>query len=284
MTVIYIDTLFLLNAIVDYLLLLASAKVAGEPLRRGRFALGAVFGGLYACALFLPGLGFLARPLCRVAAAVLMVLAAFWGTRRLLRQILLFFCLAFAFGGGVMAVSLLGRRGLSLEGGVIYSGMDLKIVLLSAAGCYAVLTLLFKKWARHTRAAGELLPVTLFLGDKSVSFLALLDTGATLSDPISGRPVLVAQRECAAPLLPDGLLPHCLDDPAGFLAGLDREDWRSRFRLLPYRAVGVEHSMLLALRVDGARVNGRDWGPSLVALSPGPVSDGGRYSALVGAE
>ena len=142
MTVIYIDTLFLLNTLVDYLLLLASARVAGEPLRRGRFALGAVLGGLYACAIFLPGMGFLSRPLCRVAAAVLMVLCAFWGTRRLLRQTLVFASLAFAFGGGVMAVSLLGHRGLSLEGGVVYSGMDLKIVLLSAAGCYAVLNMM----------------------------------------------------------------------------------------------------------------------------------------------
>lgn len=284
MTVIYIDTLFLLNAIVDYLLLLSSAKVAGEPLRRGRFALGAVLGGLYACAIFLPGLGFLARPLCRVASAVLMVLCAFCGTRRLLRQTLIFACLAFAFGGGVMAVSLLGRQGLSLEGGVIYSGMDLKIVLLSAAGCYAVLTLLFKKWARHTRSAGELLPVTLFLGEKTASFLALLDTGNTLSDPISGRPVLVAQRECISPLLPENLLPERLDDPAGFLARLEDQDWRSRFRLLPYRTVGVEGGLLLALRVDGAQIGGCRWGPSLVALSPGPVSDGGTYSALVGAD
>ena len=30
MTVIYVDTLFLLNAMVDYLLLLASARLAGE--------------------------------------------------------------------------------------------------------------------------------------------------------------------------------------------------------------------------------------------------------------
>jgi len=284
MTVIYIDTLFLLNAIVDYLLLLASARVAGEPLRRGRFALGAALGGLYACAIFLPGLGFLAQPPCRVAAAVLMVLTAFWGTRRLLRQILVFACLSFAFGGGVLAVSLLGRRGLSLEGGVVYSGMDLKIVLLSAAGCYAVLTLLFQKWARHTRFSGELLPVTLFLGEKSASFLALLDTGNTLSDPVSGRPVLVAQRECISPLLPEGLLPERLQDPAGFLAQLEDEVWRGRFRLLPYRAVGVEGGLLLALRVDGARIGARSWGTSLVALSPGPVSDGGAYSALVGAE
>ena len=40
MTVIYVDTLFLLNALVDYLLLLAAARLAGEPLRRVRFALG----------------------------------------------------------------------------------------------------------------------------------------------------------------------------------------------------------------------------------------------------
>mgnify|MGYP007086323845 CR=1 FL=1 len=31
MTVIYVDTLFLLNTMVDYLLLLASARLAGEP-------------------------------------------------------------------------------------------------------------------------------------------------------------------------------------------------------------------------------------------------------------
>lgn len=64
-TVIYVDTLFLLNTMVDYLLLLASARLAGEPLARLRFALGAVLGGLYAVAIFLPGMGFLARPLCR---------------------------------------------------------------------------------------------------------------------------------------------------------------------------------------------------------------------------
>ena len=62
MTVIYVDTLFLLNTMVDYLLLLASARLAGEPLARLRFALGAVLGGLYAVAIFLPGWPFSAIP------------------------------------------------------------------------------------------------------------------------------------------------------------------------------------------------------------------------------
>ena len=150
MTVIYIDTLFLLNALVDYLLLLAAARLAGEPLRRWRFALGAGLGGVYAVAIFLPGLSFLAHPLCRLASVALMMVVSYGGSRRLLRQGLLFVALTCAFGGGVVAIGLLGGTGLSLGNGVFYSALDLKVVLLSAAVCYGVLTLVFRRLAQHS--------------------------------------------------------------------------------------------------------------------------------------
>ena len=280
MTVIYVDTLFLLNALVDYLLLLASARLAGEPLSRPRFLLGAALGGLYAAGIFLPGLGFLARPPCRLAAAAVMVLAAFWNSRRLLRQTVIFFALSCALGGGVLAVGLLGGRGLSLRGGVLYSGMDLTILLLSAAGCYALLTLALRGAARHTGPGGELLTVRLTLGARSLALTALADTGNTLSDPVTGRPVVVAEGEALEGLLPAGLRPD-LADPAGWLEGLEGP-WQRRFRLVPYRAVGVERGLLLALRLDKVQVGEADWGPALAALSPTPVSDGGSYRALVG--
>ena len=285
MTVIYVDTLFLLNAMVDYLLLLASARLAGEPLARLRFLLGAALGGLYAVAIFLPGLSFLARPPCRLAAAVLMVLAAFWKSRRLLRQVVIFLALSCAFGGGVLAIGLLGGRGLTLSNGVLYSGMDLKIVLLSAAGCYGALTLLFQRTGRHTAAAGELRPVRLTLGERQVSLTALVDTGNTLTDPATGRPVLVAEADCVEELLPPGIRPSPADlrDPAGALERLE-DPWRRRFRLLPYRSVGVDRGLLLAVRVDQVQVGEEDRGPMLTALSPTPVSDGGGYRALLGAD
>ena len=285
MTVIYVDTLFLLNAAVDYLLLLASARLAGEPLARLRFLLGAALGGMYAVAIFLPGLSFLARPPCRLAAAVLMVLAAFWKSRRLLRQVVIFLALSCAFGGGVLAIGLLGGRGLTLSNGVLYSGMDLKIVLLSAAGCYGALTLLFQRTGRHTAAAGELRPVRLTLGERQVSLTALVDTGNTLTDPATGRPVLVAEADCVEELLPPGIRPSPADlrDPAGALERL-KDPWRRRFRLLPYRSVGVDRGLLLAVRVDQVQVGEEDRGPMLAALSPTPVSDGGGYRALLGAD
>ena len=286
MTVIYIDTLFLLNALVDYLLLLAAARLAGEPLRRIRFALGAALGGAYAVAIFLPGLFFLSHPLCRVASAALMMVVSYGGSRRLLRQGILFIALTCAFGGGVVAIGLLGGTGLSLGRGGFYSALDLKVVLLSAAVCYGVLTLVFQRLARHSAAGGELIDIKLKLGDRSVTLTALVDTGNTLTDPVSGRPAVVAEGERAAGLFPRDRRPASSDlrDPAAALPRLGTGEWRSRFRLLPYRSVGVDRGLLLAVRVDSLELDGRGRGPVLVALSPTPVSDGGGYQALVGAE
>ena len=284
MTVIYLDTLFLLNAVMDYLLLLCSARLAGEELHRLRMAAGGVLWGVYAAAAVLPGAEFLLHPLCKIGSAVLMVLVGLGGSRRLLRQSILFFALACAFGGGVLAIGLLGGGGLSLGGGLIYSGMDVKIVLLSAAGCYVLFTLAMSRVGRHTAAAGELVPLRLRLLDREVSFTALVDTGNTLTDPLSDRPVIVAEASSLSGLFPKRLAPTAedLNAPDRVLERLNTGRWRGRFRLLPYRAVGVECALLLAVRVDSLLVDGRDRGGALVAFSPTAVSDGGGYRALVG--
>lgn len=284
MTVIYIDTLFLLNAAVDYLLLLAAARLAGEPLRRWRFALGAALGGGYAVAIFLPGLAFLAHPLCRIASMLLMLLAAYGGSRHLLRQGVLFIVLTCAFGGGVVAIGLLGGTGLSLGNGVFYSALDVKVVLLSAAMCYGALTLIFQRIGRHSAADGELVSAKLRLGERSVVLTALVDTGNTLTDPVSGRPVAVAEGESLHGLFPGDHRPDTADlrDPAAALTRLGTGEWQGRFRLLPYRSVGVDRGLLLAVRADALELNGRERGPVLVALSPTPVSDGGGYKVLIG--
>ena len=284
MTVVYIDALFLLNFVVDYLLLLCAGRLAGEVLHRGRLALGAALAGAYAAAVFLPGMGFLLHPLCKLAAAVLALLIGYGGSRRLLRVTLVFFAVSAAIAGGILALELLGGRGLTLENGVFSSAMDLRLILLSAAGCYVVITLLFQRSARHTAARQELVPAVLTLDGRRVALTALVDTGNTLTDPATGRPVMVAEGEKVAGLFPSGQAPDEADlrDPVAALERLSQAGFLGRCRLLPYQAVGVECGMLLSLRLDGARVGREDYGTLLVALSPNRLSDGGGYSALIG--
>ncbi len=284
MTVVYIDSLFLLNFVVDYLLLLCAGRMAGEVLHRGRLAAGAALGAAYAAAVCFPGMGFLLHPLCKLGAAVLALLAGYGGSRRFLRVSLIFFAVSAAFGGGIFALELLGNRGLSLRNGIFYSTMDLRLILLSAALCYAGFTLLFQRAARHSAVRRELLPAVLTLDGRRVALTALVDTGNTLTDPATGRAVMVAEGEKLSGLFPAGQAPdrQALRDPVGTMERLSRAGWQGRCRLLPYQAVGVECGMLLSLRLDEARVGGEDYGSLLVALSPTRLSDGGGYSALIG--
>lgn len=283
MTVVYLDALFLLNFVVDYLLLLAAGRLAGEVLHRGRLALGAALGAGYAAAVFLPGMGFLLYPLCKLAAGVLSLLVGYGGSRRLLRVSLVFFAVSAAFGGGILALELLGGQGLTLENGILYSAMDLRLILLSAAACYVVVTLLFQRTAKHSAVRRELVPAVLTLEGRRVVLTALVDTGNTLTDPATGRPVMVAEGEKMAGLFPKDQAPGAeeLRDPVAALERLSGLGLRCR--LLPYQAVGVECGMLLAVRLDGAKIGNEDYGKLMVALSPNRLTDGGGYCALIGA-
>lgn len=280
MQIIYVDTLFLLNSIVDYFLLLSAARVAGEPLARFRFFLGATLGGFYAVSIFYAP--FLNTPLYKCLLCILILLVAYGKSRRLLRQSIIFLALSFAFAGGILALSFGGGEPLSLGSGVFYSTMDLKMVLLSAAVCYFFLTMVFQNFGSHSRLQGDLVSLVLTLGSKSINFTALVDTGNTLKDPITGNTVIVVEGELLAPFFPTTLSSQQLFHPTEYLSQLRTEHFANRLRLLPYQAVGVQ-GLLLVVKVDKILLNGSPLTGQLVALSPTPVCDGGNYHALVGA-
>lgn len=90
MDIIYIDRLFLLNLVLDYLIVLCSARLCGIKLRRARYAAAAVFGALYAVLSLLPGLAFFKLWPVKLICGLLMALIAFGGEDKLWRCCLTF--------------------------------------------------------------------------------------------------------------------------------------------------------------------------------------------------
>ena len=286
MTVVYIDSLFLLNLMLDYLLLRVSARICGQYVPVLRLGLGALFGAVYAVCAFLPGGGFLTQPVIKIMVGILLALIAFGGRRRLLRLTGVFFACACALGGGTLMISLLGNGGLTYPNGIPATSLDLKVLLLSAAGIYLLLTLCMRCLGRYSKLKREVVPVTLFLEGQQVKVDALVDTGNTLSDPLSDARVMVAEWEAVQPLFSGKveLEEEALREPAACAQALGVVLGPGRVRLLPYRAVGVETGMLLALRLDGALIDGARTERLLVALCPGKLAANGNYTALIGAE
>ena len=171
MQVIYVDSLFFLNLCIDYLLCLVSARVCGLCLKRLRYFFAALIGACYAVAVFLPGMGFLSRPLCKLAAALLMGLAAFGGEAKMLRCCAVFLSVSAAFGGAVWAISLAGGEFFSYG---VYLPVSLRTLVLSFALCYGGISLLFRRRAKLMEKRRVQVSLV-FLGRES-RFMALLDT------------------------------------------------------------------------------------------------------------
>lgn len=294
MTVIYIDSVFTLNALMDYLLLLSAARLAGLPLRRRRYVCAALIGGAYAAAVFLPGLGFLAEAPVKLAAGVLMSLIAYGGEEKLLRLTVLFFAVSCAMAGCILGLGLLAGGGVPAVRGVFYTNINARGLLISGMAAYAVLSVVFRGLAGHG-VKGGLLPVRVCIGGRTVELTALWDSGSGLRAP-DGRAVLVT-----APGALDGaLVPAAarllaregLETPERILEPLREVQPSLRPRLMPYRAVGTSQGLLLAIRTDWTDINGTRYPGLTAALSPsalgmgytalwgGPAGKGGRHEHL----
>lgn len=277
MKTIYVDEMFLLNLVINYFIVLATAKLCALPLKRIRFVLAAALGALYSVLILLPSLRALASPVMKLCLGAAITLVAFGNAKRLLRPFFAFLAVSACFGGAVMGASLLSG-GLVSDG--FFIGASMKTLVLSFGASYFVITLVFNRLER--RRARETLSVSLSLCGKTVSFNALRDTGNELYDPISGLPVMVAGAELAKQLLPDECFAALELGATEFLQALSGyEPLKSRFRLVPYNAVGVSSGLLPVFRPDALSLGGKKRDNLLVGLSSTKMSSNGEFSAVV---
>lgn len=281
---VYIDSVFLLNAITDYLLFLVTARLAGIPLRRCRYGLAALFGGMYAVAVFLPGGAFLSAAPAKIAVGCMMALIAYGGEIQLLRLTLLWFAVSCGFAGAVFGLGIL-LGGVPLLRGIFFTDVNVKVLAAAFAAGYLLISLVFRGVTKHGME-GQLLPVHLKVCGKSVELTALWDSGNALREPSSGQSVLVLAPGQLDAVLPNSvrklLTPEGLRNPAELLEPLLQAAPELRPRLLPYRAVGNAGGLLLTVQVEQAIIAGEFYVNLRAALSPTVLGSG--YGALWGGE
>lgn len=272
-TVVYIDSVFILNAATDYLLLLITARLAGLVLRRGRYLVAAAVGGAYAAAAYLPGWAFLTAAPVKCAAGVTLCLIAFGQEERLGRLTALFFMVSCALAGCVLGLDLLTGA----------AGTEARTFLLAALGAWALMGVLFRTAAR-VHAAGTRLSARVDVGGRVTDLTALYDSGNALTD--GGRPALVVSPETARRLFPARiaarLSPEALRNPSGLVEPLMRDAPSLRPRLTPYHSVGASAGLLLTVESDWTEVGGIRYQGLRLALSPTEFGTG--YTALWGGE
>jgi stage II sporulation protein GA (sporulation sigma-E factor processing peptidase) len=288
MRVIYIDALFFLNLAVNYLLLLGTGHFSGYPFSRRRLLVSALFGAAYAVLACMPDFTFLNSVAAKAFSAVSMVYIGYgYGDIRSFgKRLLLFLLVSIVFGGGVFAAYIAGGGTPdSFNDGIIYARIPLKVLVISILVCYGIVSIFFGGAGRHGAFSRETAKVRVRYDDRENCFTALIDTGNTLRDPVTGAQVIVAEPEAVKAVFPAeirGLIDReSVRDPAALMEVLATTAHAVRFRLIPFRTVDTECGMMIVFRPDCVEIGGKKKKRILVALSPVGISEGAGYCALV---
>ena len=138
------------------------------------------------------------------------------------------------------------------------------------------LLILLMAYCRHSgKRSREVVPVQICRNGNCIRVNALVDTGNTLRDPISGQQVLVLSAAAAGRLT--GLRPEQIRDPLGTLT----DQVIPGLRLIPYRAVGTSGAVMLGMQFEDVRI-GHKSRRCIVAFAPEGLEEDGGIQALAG--
>lgn len=226
---IYIDSLFLLNFTMNLYLLLLLNKSLGRTATRKRLLAGAAMGGMGYCLMLLLPVG---NALVKILFSVVLVNGGtlFWvfrphSVKAFLKILESGFLYSFLMGGGLFLL--------------MNQGTFFRKYMMSVTGillCGGLLWLLFYNRAIPKRKVGtDICKVELSGGGESrITVQAIVDTGNSLKEPISGKPVSVLDKTVFDILWKD--------EPPKV------------FRAIPYRSVGCEKGIMRGYEVPEMRI------------------------------
>lgn len=247
---VYIDEMFLINTLTNFLLLTAASKASGENLRIHRALAAACLGGIYGVFMIFPNLKPYTSLFFRFVFSAVMLFAAFGKRKSFLKIFLGFYVCVFIFAGITVVFMNMGMRAVIYKGNLYFDFPAGGFILLAA-----VLTFIINRISVYFKSLlikkGIRCNIFIKYKDKSISAEGIFDTGNFLCDPISKKPVAVADIRAVCGLFGDE-----------FAAAVTNGDYAGALSmepsfLIPYRVVGNDNGFLIALKPDIFEINGK---------------------------
>ncbi len=265
------DVLIFLNSLVDYFLLLATAKITGEKTKTFRTVLSALLGGLSSIYIYLPQQKVMVEFLYKTTVAFILTLICykFSGIKKYIKNVAVFLGVSCAYGGIMFALwTVFKPYGMVINNSVVYFSISpLMLVIFSTIG-YIVFTLSFKIFKKTCQTA-ERCKILVTADGKQISLNAIADTGNSLEDIFSDSDIIIADKAKVISLFGDI---HPFDD----------SKYAHLYRLLPCNTVSGDGSLegfrceKATVEADGKRIV---LNKPILAVSKVPLNED--YNAII---
>ena len=278
---VYADVLVALNILLTYILIVASRVVCKIPANKWAVMVASIVGGISSLIIFYDNVGVVFSCLYKIITGAIIVGIAFLpkGLKSFLKVFFSFIGVSFLFGGSMYALEItLHPKNIMFSNGTVYFDMSVTYLVVSVLVIYGVFLLADYLITKHNHKGGKC-QLEITYNNASVNMTALIDTGNTLTDGLSGRAVIVAELSAVSPLFSRE---EMLFFKKGSFENIP-ESLNKIFRLIPCKAVTGE-SLLMAFLPDAVKITDKDKAYETsfctVALTEKSLSQG-EYKALL---
>lgn len=285
--VIYVDILILENFLINYLLLYIVDRFCRKNASRWRLMAAAGIGAVYVLVIFFPKLNIFCTLLMKLMMSMIMIIVSFLPQRLkdFIKELILFYLEAFIIGGCIFAIFYLSNFGPVYNKGILMVEVSPIYIILGSAAAIILVKFGFDYYEGFYIGEKSRVILQIYLNERRCDINALIDTGNSLKDPITNTPVIIAYYKSLVGILPEEMITAATDLGSNDLTNAFMESsLKSRMRIIPYKALGVENGILIGIKVDMVVMKSRNKScevmSPIIALSIQPISEDGDYQAL----
>ncbi len=236
--IIYIDVFFMVNIVMDLVLLEIAAFYIKPQTTFIRCLAGAAVGSLLTCVTLLISYDNMMIHMLSsyifIVAAMVIVAYGKCSIRQMIKRAGWLYFVTIIMGGAMNLVYDYTYFGYVLRGifSTVYTNPVNIIRLIGFTGIAYIILLMLTRYISNMRNVNELVMVNITMKGKSVTLKGLIDTGNSLKDPYTGKYVHIAEYKALQRIL-EGVDIH-----------------REKYRLVPYHSLGKRNGLVEVIEFD----------------------------------
>lgn len=204
---IYIDVLFLLNLFMDTILLIISNFLLKKSIRTTRLMVGAIFLSLYGCFVFFREISIFYSAFFKLAVSAIAVFIVF-GKKQIIKNTLVFWIVTAMCGGIVFAMSVMTDFGkimqTSMSNFIVYLNINPLLLSFGCGMLYVFAEGYRRVCVKNFSKDNFIIDVSFIYMNSEYTVKTLIDTGCSLTEPLSDAPLLVVSKSRACGIVPTG--------------------------------------------------------------------------------
>ncbi|AIM17621.1 MULTISPECIES: sigma-E processing peptidase SpoIIGA [Neobacillus] len=257
---VYLDVIWALNFLFDSLLLYLTGIFLKRDIRIWRILIGGFIGSLIILLSFTSFQVYSGHPISKLLFSVLMILTVF-GFKRVsffIKALMTFYVSTFIIGGALIGIhyfiqydSVLTTKVLMASVKGFGDPISWGFVLIGFPIAWHFSRKNIESMEMTKIKYDQLVEVNIEIENELLTFKGLIDSGNQLYDPISKLPVMIVSIKnqidaVSEPIQklassPEPLINGNIEFPV---------EWESRMRVIPYKVVGHNHQLIIAIKPD----------------------------------